>query len=1003
MQKVEQINHRLTLPTTNNDYTLTAARLTTTTPSTSPVFTFSIDSTIPPLTHSARIIQRDEVIAALRQVISNPHLSALQIVGEACAGKSTLAALLYRNLEQAGAFRYFIWLRLGAYTALPDLIAAILSRIGIDEPGLFHLEAGEQIRLLARALQREQAPVFIVLDQFERLFDAETRQVLEGRGDIPLFFELLQTSLGQSRLVLTSTFAPSNTQELADTWIHSYQAPPIGLVEAAAFLRNCGAQGSPEEVSLAWQQCGGRIFALALCCDLLRLSGSTLDALLLSLDHQQVWNGDVTLNLLVAVYHQLNPLQRYLLRSLSLFYEPAPAEAIFMVCASEDAVVDRKEAIANLDLLTRLFLLQPILNKRNVPCYDLHAFLRQYTVEHFTEYSERQFKRTLFRTPDGARAGEQQGSKPGIHAPESRRAARAAGHMRVVDYYQQQVQTQQASGQPLQRLEDLEPQLAVVRHMGLGSQWERAFELFIEEELYERMAQYGAWHTLVGFYTSVLPPQGLLTRYNSALVCNYLGFLYERMGNYPQSVSYYDEALAIQRSLTDTHGEAVTLTNQGELLRSRGENERALANFERAYMLNQQQPDPLIESVILHNLGILHHLEKHYELALNYYQDALERMRDLEEQYEEGTLLVDIGMLLYELGRQPEAVSVLRYAIQLRKSLNDPTVSSLETLLAEVERPKQADHASPHNGKAAQPLPAAAREAPTATLPSAASAETSLAMAQTLAFVQQPTVSLEGEPTVYRMAAPDTLALAQQPTTLLPELPGQPMMEAETTNKLVNSVADSDTPVETEPWSLDSPLSEEERLARLYHSEQETQRLVAMPSTPPSSTPVPLLAQAMPMSEEERLARLHQSLLETQRLSAVQPAGQQPAPMSEEERLARLHQSLLETQRITSTPYYGPQPYNAAPYGYAPYPAYPPQPSPLPDQERLVRMHQTLQETQRQTAIRPVEMRETERITGSGKRARKKRWEETSGSLPAVDPWGRKRLGQGGLWSDGSF
>ncbi len=191
----------------------------------------------------------DEVSAALR-MLSAAQTSTLVLTGEAGAGKSMLAALVYRRLEavaQTGqaSIRHFAWLSLGPNATLPEVIAAVVGSIDVESggagagsrngvssragagsrdgaspaptiygrfPDFFMRRAEQQVELLRQALCRPQESAFVVLDQFEELLDAETSQGLVGRGAIPLFLDMLQSDLGASRVLLTCRNSPYNTQ-----------------------------------------------------------------------------------------------------------------------------------------------------------------------------------------------------------------------------------------------------------------------------------------------------------------------------------------------------------------------------------------------------------------------------------------------------------------------------------------------------------------------------------------------------------------------------------------------------------------------------------------------------------------------------------------------------------------------------------------------------------------------------------------------------------------------
>src|SRR6266576_2224314 len=186
------------------------------------ILRFSIYSKVPPLTDPRIVLQRADEVSAAFRMLSDAQTSTLVLTGDAGVGKSTLAALMYRHLERAvqveqAPIRHLVWLGLGSSTTLPDVIAAILSEIervnerktGANNVGtgvspvptlptptlfagfsdFFMQKPEEQIGLLRRVLSRPQENAFVVLDQFEELYDVENSQgiVGVGRGATALF------------------------------------------------------------------------------------------------------------------------------------------------------------------------------------------------------------------------------------------------------------------------------------------------------------------------------------------------------------------------------------------------------------------------------------------------------------------------------------------------------------------------------------------------------------------------------------------------------------------------------------------------------------------------------------------------------------------------------------------------------------------------------------------------------------------------------------------------
>jgi tetratricopeptide (TPR) repeat protein len=674
-------------------------------------YTFGIDSIVPPVTDINTIMQRGDEVNMVQRMITDLQTSAVMLTGDAGAGKSTLAALLYRRLQltaEAGlpSPKHLLWLSIGVNATLPDVIAAILNGIRANEPGFFLQRPEQQITTLLRALRRPQEPAFIVLDQFESLLNPETNQGLEGRGAITLFLEMLLQDLGVSRLLLTCYRSPYGSQLEQETQlrVRSFLVSRISMPEGVALLQQRGVQGAYEELSLVWQRCAGHTFSLVLFSALLRLSGLSLSYLLNSPDYQRLWSGEVPFHLMSAVYHCLNPIQRTLMKVLSLFSEPVPANGLFMVIAGEDpnllpannegmplagtqGTFEKELAhLVQLSLVRQGTNIQDIPTSASASVYYLHPLLSYYVQSHYLEGSELQTNRHSSNS-----LGVPGAANSIVDSQEAQEVAVAAGHMRVAAYYRHMAQENYLPREKRSSPQDIAHLLSTVRHLCLGWHWQQACDLLLDEAVYESMVQWGAWNALIGLYMTMLPPNGVLTRRDEGLICNHLGLLYDRLGDSQQSWAYYERALAVQRKVGDQRGVALTLTNQGELYRSKNEWQHASANFEQARIINQQLQDPLLESVLLHNLGILHHTVKDYPSALNYYQEALRFALTLDEQYNTGMILTNIGLWFYEQGYVPEALAVMFYTLKLRQSLQYTTVSYIELFLTTLEDSMELD------------------------------------------------------------------------------------------------------------------------------------------------------------------------------------------------------------------------------------------------------------------------------------------------------------------------
>lgn len=660
-------------------------------------FTLSILTDTPPAIDLRMTLPRSDEVNELISLLSDAQTRTVLLTGPSGAGKSTLAGLVFdqfqsHTLEGLLDFRYYVWLRPGPRATWPDIISALLNALrGSGQPNQTGLSQRSSMQELYDLLRKPGQGALVVLDQCEELFERaiETRNqespytVGLGLSDTVRFLEMLQQNLGESRFLLTCTKSPFGSDYSTTPGVREYMIGGMTIVEGLHLLQQRSVLGLQQDLSTLWQRCSGHTYTLIIFSALKSLSGLSLHYLLNSPLYQILWDGNILNNLIEALLGFLNPIQMSFLRALCLFREAPPITGIIHVASGARARLETDQQAFEEEArnLTVLGIIEQIKRHDGQDGYLQHPLLTRYLLNHYLE--------SELRKPSGYLSSSLGvANQPAeIQATlEARLHALATGHTYVADYYWRLAQQicpphHQRSGP-----NDVTPLLAMLEHLCLGRHWQTAYDQLCALSLDEDLLHWEMWHTLIRFYEMLLPPIGSLIRRDEGLVCSALAMIYSRMGEFEQSRTYYTSALAIQRDMKDTQSEAITLTNQGEFLRTLGDLEQARQNFEQALALVQPQTNPELICILLHNMALLAQHQHDYPQSLRYFMQALLLARQTQDGERENMILTNIGLFLCEQQRYQDGLALLLPALQMRYARNDPHIAALVLFLNKLEQ-----------------------------------------------------------------------------------------------------------------------------------------------------------------------------------------------------------------------------------------------------------------------------------------------------------------------------
>jgi CHAT domain-containing protein/tetratricopeptide (TPR) repeat protein len=172
---------------------------------------------------------------------------------------------------------------------------------------------------------------------------------------------------------------------------------------------------------------------------------------------------------------------------------------------------------------------------------------------------------------------------------------------------------------------------------------------------------------------SVLPSAAALGEPNmAASVLNLAGGVYDALGDLPNALRLYRDALAPFRAIGNRNGEAAALNNIGKIAYDTADWQTSIDNFTRAAEIFESVSDKARQSIALRNIGQIHLQLGDIDKALEHYRSALPLRRAAGDKAGEAEILTSIGGALARLGQPQSALDAFDEALELRKTVGDP-------------------------------------------------------------------------------------------------------------------------------------------------------------------------------------------------------------------------------------------------------------------------------------------------------------------------------------------
>ena len=249
--------------------------------------------------------------------------SALAITGFTGIGKSILASMYTKEIENRGEFAGIYWRKVDETIDISDVVGSFFTVIGKPIENLGRYKIIDQLNHLFKELNA--APYFLVLDNFEILLDPQTNKPLKtGFSEL---IEKANESGSRSKILFTSSECPVSERGIRPRY---YTIKGLDETAAIQLLRRNGLiKESENDLKKAIELSGGHPLALNLLVQLIEGEEDNLSSILTD---TTLWIGEeVAENILDKVYEErFNENERRLVQYLSLYRMPVPIQAIVL-------------------------------------------------------------------------------------------------------------------------------------------------------------------------------------------------------------------------------------------------------------------------------------------------------------------------------------------------------------------------------------------------------------------------------------------------------------------------------------------------------------------------------------------------------------------------------------------------------------------------------------------------------------------------------------------------
>ncbi|MGP4026004.1 tetratricopeptide repeat protein [Actinomadura sp. 3N407] len=156
---------------------------------------------------------------------------------------------------------------------------------------------------------------------------------------------------------------------------------------------------------------------------------------------------------------------------------------------------------------------------------------------------------------------------------------------------------------------------------------------------------------------------------HAALLAAVLGEYLETHGHWPEAAGLHERAVQSWRALGDDEGAARALADMSRLLLRAGRHEEALNAASEGLEITAAGPGAV--AALLDQLGLIHWQRSEFDVAVGYYERALDLRRFTGDRAGEAEVLHHQAIIFWHLGRYAEAAEEMRAALALYEEVGN--------------------------------------------------------------------------------------------------------------------------------------------------------------------------------------------------------------------------------------------------------------------------------------------------------------------------------------------